>query len=1407
MFANSPYPGLRPFNRDEADIFFGREAHIDAMVDRLAKHRLLVVTGNSGSGKSSLVRAGLLAALEAGLLATAGAVWRFVICTPRQHPMTELAAALLKFQSSEPSPNDIALRRAELERWPLSLVEEWRRRPMSEGANLLVLVDQFEELFRYQGLSGREEAEIFIELLLASAAQRDVPIYIVLTMRSDFLGRCAEFTDLAEAVSDAQYLCPRLTREQISAAIEGPAKVFGGMVEEMLVARLINDMGTDPDQLPLMQHALMQLWNEAYARDPARPVLRLGDFVAAGGLKGSLSHHADEILGEVVQGDPAREKITRRMFCLLVDGEGETAVRRPVSVTEIMAVADCSLSEITAVADAFRGIGRSFLNPGPNRVLDFDTALDISHECLIRQWRVLREWLSAEAASAEQYLETERRARRWALGRPVWTLWDPPDLDLALAWRDREYPNGAWAKRYGEDFDLVTRFLDESREWRDAAEDERRRRLVAADEAVALQRAEAEAESKRIALDDAIVLGKRPTFLAWLWSPWPQTGRDGLDPTIYAYILHYSLREQIYLVIVTLLSFPFLYYSLDLPKLIVNCTISEKDLPAHFLGMEFNQIPYLIVLCSIFLALVLINGWFKLHINVKKGQVGERMLRRLRYQLYERVLRFPLSHFDRTATGQVIAMMTGELEPVGGFIGEAFALPISQAGTLLTIFIFMFVQDPILGAAAIAFFPLQGYLIPKMQRIIRRLGRERVRKVRVLSDRIAETIAARTEIRANDAAAYQLADMSHRLGEIYDIRFEIYNRKFFIKFLSNMIDNLTPFLFFLIGGYFVIKGELSFGALVAVLVAYKDIPSPWKELLDFYQNEQDVAIKYEQVIEQFQPPGMIDIRLQERSETVPPLTGEIAVDNLSFIRDERALILNGISFTMPLHEHVAIIGQGGSGKNELALLLAGLLRPTSGRITIGGIDLASAPTAVTGRRIGYVGGTPYLFAGTLRDNLLVGLRTRPIRPSEYEPAAAKRRSIQLREARKSGNSEFDVAADWIDYQQAGVADAKELDARIIGVLRIVDLEEDVRLLGLRGRLDPEHQPEAVQRILEARRVLARRLAEGDMAHLVERFDLNRYNANSPVSVNLLFGTPIGPVFDGDGLARHPYVQNVLDEVGLTHNLIEVGARVARVMIEQFTGLRPEHQFFDEFGFIPADEIPVFEGILNRMEMAGIESLLKPPRERLLSLAFKLVAARDPLDLIDEKLQQRILQARRAFAEGLPEALRGSVEFFDLERYNAAAPIQDNILLGKIASGEPDAPVRVSSMLAGVIDALLLRQTVIDIGLGNDIGAGGSRLSLGERQKVWIACAVLKRPDLLILNEATSALHARSQSRVIKQLNEEFAGRGIIWVLHQASLPRNFDRVLVLGNGKLQERGASSELDGSSSLTSLPIAAA
>ncbi len=874
----------------------------------------------------------------------------------------------------------------------------------------------------------------------------------------------------------------------------------------------------------------------------------------------------------------------------------------------------------------------------------------------------------------------------------------------------------------------------------------------------------------------------------------PQGAADGLEPSIYGFILRYSWREQVYVVFMTVLSFPFLYYSLDLPKVIINGAISGKHFPQAFLGLELGQIPYLLVLCGIFLALVLINGWFKLHVNVRKGQLGERMLRRLRYELYERLLRFPLHHFDRTATGQIVAMVTAELEPVGGFVGEAYAVPISQAGTLLTILFFMFVQNPVLGAAALAFYPLQGYLIPKMQRIIRALGRARVRKIRGLSDRIGEAIAARIEIRVNHGAPYQLAEIAHRLGEIYDIRLEIYNRKFFVKFLNNLIGNLTPFFFYAVGGYFVITNRLSFGALVAVLAAYKDMSSPWKELLDYYQNQQDVAIKYEQVVEQFHVADMVDKRLLlEEPERVEPFAGELAAAHVDVVDADGIHLLEGISFAFPLGTDVGIVGHSNSGRNLLPQLIARLVSPTSGRLTIGGADVSALPFAVSGRRIGYVGATSYLFSASVRDNLLIGLRHRPQQTPDYDAAAKAQRERMVEEARLSANSEFDVAADWVDYEQAGVADPAGLETRILDVLRLVDLDEDVYLWGLRGRLDPDRQPEITARVVEARRVLADRLAENGLADLVERFALDRYNANSTLGANLLFGTSIGPVFDGDGLARNPYVLSVLDGLGLPPDLVRIGARLARMNVELFAGVQPEQQFFEEFSFLGAEDLPEFQRILARIDKSGIGNLLPEERVRLVGLALKVIAARDPLGLVDPTMQKRILDARRSFAAGLPEDLRGSVEFFDPQNYNAAASIQENVLFGTIVRGEAGSRERISAAMSEVLDRLGLREAVIAVGLDYPVGTGGSRLSETQRQKIAIAVAVLKRPDLVAFNDATAVLDGATEAAIIDRLKRELDGRSLICSLHRPRLASAFDRILVMEQGRLVEQGPFEEL--------------
>src|SRR5579871_3377018 len=478
-----------------------------------------------------------------------------------------------------------------------------------------------------------------------------------------------------------------------------------------------------------------------------------------------------------------------------------------------------------------------------------------------------------------------------------------------------------------------------------------------------------------------------------------------MESTLFRFIWKFSLRQQITILVLTGLSFPAFYYSLDLPKTIINQAIQGKGFPKTVLGFQFGQIQYLMLLSGIFLVLVLINGGFKYYINSYKTRVGERMARRLRYQLYDRLLRFPLSFFSRTAPGEVIPIITSEIEPLGGFIGDSFAVPALQGGTLLNILLFMAIQDPFLALAAIALYPVQIYVIPKLQARVNQLSKQRVRMVRSMADRINESALALQEIRAHGIAKYQLAEFSKRMAVNYGLRVEISQKKFFIKFLNNFIAQLTPFFFYSIGGYLVITGSLSFGALVAVLAAYKDLASPWRELLDYYQSLQDTEIKYEQIIEQFGPPGMISAERQHGAlEDGQTIDGELSATSISWINDNGVKAIDSVSLTLKPGEHVAIVGPDTGGKHEIDLLLGGLADPSSGRIALGGMDLATLPRGAVARRIGYVAQNTQLFAGSFFDNLVVGLQVRPNPLDAEDRAAMTRRKTEIFEAELTGNS-------------------------------------------------------------------------------------------------------------------------------------------------------------------------------------------------------------------------------------------------------------------------------------------------------------------------------------------------------------------------------------------------------------------
>jgi hypothetical protein len=477
---SNPFPGLRPFEPEEDYLFFGRERQTDELLRKLRTTRFLSILGRSGSGKSSIVRSGLIPSLWGGGMTHAGSRWRVVIMRPGEDPLGNLAAALSERGVLYDEEHDENLTRAFFETTlranRLGLVECIRQSRIPEGNNILVLVDQFEEIFRYKRsrrVVGRDEAVAFVKLLLA-ARESELPCYVAITMRSDFIGDCMEFGTLPEVINEGLYLVPRMTRDELKSAVSGPVGVGGATIAPRLVSRLLNDVGDDPDQLPILQHALMRTW-ERWEEDakPGDP-LDLAQYEAIGTMHSALSRHAEECFTEL---DARGQVIAEKLFKALTDkGSDVRGVRRPAPMSEICALTEASIEEVTAVVDNFRKPGRSFLMPPAGVPLRPDSIIDISHESLMRVWDRLAEWANEEARSGQLYLNVAKAAQRHAEG--VAALWRDPELQLALTWRDHTHPTEEWAGRYDPSFPRAMSFLDASKTERDreALEKETRRR-------------------------------------------------------------------------------------------------------------------------------------------------------------------------------------------------------------------------------------------------------------------------------------------------------------------------------------------------------------------------------------------------------------------------------------------------------------------------------------------------------------------------------------------------------------------------------------------------------------------------------------------------------------------------------------------------------------------------------------------------------------------------------------------------------------------------------------------------------------------------------------------------------------------------------------------------------------------
>ena len=483
-----------------------------------------------------------------------------------------------------------------------------------------------------------------------------------------------------------------------------------------------------------------------------------------------------------------------------------------------------------------------------------------------------------------------------------------------------------------------------------------------------------------------------------------------MDKNLVRFVWTYGRMDTIKTLIVTFMTFPVIYISLEIPKIIVNKALgagnTPTEFPINFLYMDMSNFEYLLALCFIFIVMIVLNNGLKFVLNVQIGLTSERMLRRLRYHLYENVLRFRIKRFQHMKQGEIVQSVMGEVEPLGGFFGEVISTPVWQGGMLAVYMTFIFLQDPYLGAAAIALYPIQGYIIPKLQKKVVKLNKMRVANVRKIADNLGESVGAIEEIHSNDTARWHLAQVADRLYENFSIRLQIFKRKYLIKGLNNFMIALTPFAFYLFGGIQVLQGNLEIGSLVAVLAAYKDVAGPWKALLNYFQRWTDLNSRFELVVENFTVDGLVYDRERVYDEIPTPLKGEVEIKNVSFGPGSSGL--NGASSKAPLGAFTGVLGGEEGGRELILKMMVGLVEPEGGRVTIGGTQVTEATMPAVGQGVAYVSGDNAFFAGTLRENLTYSLRKSASMLSDTDTAEAVEK---LSEANITGNFAADPLGD------------------------------------------------------------------------------------------------------------------------------------------------------------------------------------------------------------------------------------------------------------------------------------------------------------------------------------------------------------------------------------------------------------
>ncbi len=788
---------------------------------------------------------------------------------------------------------------------------------------------------------------------------------------------------------------------------------------------------------------------------------------------------------------------------------------------------------------------------------------------------------------------------------------------------------------------------------------------------------------------------------------------------LYYWIFRYCRTLQLLLFGVILISLFFRVLPLELQKRIINNAISMRES------------SLLISYCAAYLAAVVLAGLSKYLINMLQATIGQRLLIELRMGLFSHLLHLPLLRFRGLRPASAVSALTGELNSIGTFLGEAIAVPVTALLTYVVVIVYMFSLSPKLTLITMAVYPFELLALPLLQKRFNRWNRERVTTVRAMSDTINEAINGIVEIKSYNS--YRLEDK--RLAELIKrfyrsvITLDLY--KYGIKFSGNLFQSLGPFLLFLFGGLLAIKGQFSLGALVAFLSAHEKLYDPWQEMRLFYQEYQNARVLYRQITRLFDQPSPAKDRAHSGRPALPARAPLLLLNGVDYQLPGNINLLRGIDLAICHGEHIALVGSSGCGKSTLALMLTGLFLPTSGRIELNGRPRTKETADEWATAIAMVPQRPFIFSGTLRENLLYGVL----------------------------NAEGEAAMT-----------GEELRSRLHRLLPAIGLEKDVTWLGM-SSIPPRDTAKLLREYVLRMRLLVHDQLREHFEKVVEFYDRDRFLHYATLCDNLIFGESPSGEYLPDSLPTSSDFKKLMQATGLEGNLLELGLTLARISLDmlQQSGTKEELLAITP---MKEGEIASYDSITERLD-AG-HRLSEEERNRLLTLALRYIPARHGLVRLQENFMSAALRARHHFLLRIKnvghcpchrdDCGTCSTELADERRdfnsycystYLYQRNIRANILFGSPKKSFEEI-LQLKDLAWETFRKHGLLEEIIDLGLEFEVGSQGSHLSGGQRQKISLGLALLR--------EATASLDNHSQAQVQDYINRELRRTTVISII-------------------------------------------